>query len=148
MRRSEMSTPIYVKLNEALGIDGIIDDWDDTIPEDASQDGWGSEGIPRTNTWNKGTNLSGMKDKKHSEETKRKMSEAKKGKPNTWTTSISEEQKEKISNSLKGRKRPDMDKSKLSAKGKERTPAQIEAAKKHSERMKGRTPWNKGNKTK
>lgn len=76
------------------------------------------------------------KGKKHSEETKRKISEANKGK-NTWMkgTHQSEESKRKKSESMKGKNiwmkgihRPDETKQKI------------------SNTLKGRTAWNKGRK--
>ena len=144
-----MSTSIYTKLNEVFDIDYIPPNIEDLniIPDDATfNKGWGGPEHDRI-AWNKGTNMSGMKGKKHSEETKQKMREASTGVANTWTLHISEEQKKKISIALTGRKRPDMDKTKIGAKGEDRTPAQIEAAKKHSDKMKGKTPWNKGKHT-
>lgn len=50
----------------------------------------------------------------------------------------------RISEKLKGRKREGLKKDILILKGEERTIAQKEASLKHSIRMLGRTPWNKG----
>lgn len=88
----------------------------------------------------------------HTEESKKKMSAATKGKPKPHGP-ISEEQKKKISDSMKGKPRgsfSDEHKRKLSEATKgERNPMygktqSEETKRKISESMKGRTPWNKG----
>ena len=91
------------------------------------------------------------KGKKHSEETKLKISEAAKGKKLSEETrkkmskAKSEETKRKMSESQKGRVVSEETKRKMSeaAKGKLR-PKSVEHRQKISEAGKGRTPWNKG----
>ena len=81
---------------------------------------------------------------KLSEETKKKMSEAKKGYvPWIKGKKLSEETKQKMSKSKKGMKRSEETKRKIGKahKGSKRTE---EHKKKISEATKGRIPWNKG----
>jgi len=100
-------------------------------------------GDPVGSSWNKGMK-NWRPDYTHSEETKQKISESNKGNiPTNLQTLNSEKNISKRAKTHTG-KIHNMDKTtKLYAKGRERTPAQIAAAKAHSERMKGRVPWNK-----
>lgn len=83
---------------------------------------------------------------KHSEETKRKISEAHKG----MHHSVSEETKRKISEANKGKKRSEETKRKISESLKGNTPwnkgkkFSDETKRKLSEAHGGKTPWNKG----
>lgn len=90
--------------------------------------------------WNKG--------KHHCEET-RKISEARKGKPShNKGKSMSDEQKRKISETLKGRHyHTEEARRKMSETRKGRKHTE-ETRKKMSEAHKGQVPWNKGNTTK
>ena len=54
------------------------------------------------------------------------------------------ENRDRISKSLTGRKRPNVKSDIIKAKGDDRTERQKQAALKHSEFMKTRVPWNKG----
>lgn len=99
--------------------------------------------------------------RKHSEETKRKMSKAKKGKP-SWNKGVpmSEESKRRLSESKKGRKLTEEHKEKISKAGVGRTHSEEsrrkigeahrgkhvseETRKRLSNSLKGKTPWNKG----
>lgn len=94
--------------------------------------------------WNKGMNDSGMKDKKHSEETRKKISDSHKLIDKIWLRRpMSESTKQKIRESKLGKKRPEMSKEKIALKGNNRTEAQKHQAKKHSERMKGKIAPNR-----
>ncbi len=81
---------------------------------------------------------------RHSEETRRKMSEANKGRiPWNKGKTISDETKKKISDSQKGRKFSKETKRKIS-ESKKGHEVSVEIRRKLSESLKGRIPWNKG----
>ena len=88
--------------------------------------------------------MAGMRGKKHTEETKRKMSESHRGKVSSCKgIKLSEEHKQKISKALKGRKCPPFSKEhrqNIGKASKGRVPS-IETRKKISEASKGRTVW-------
>lgn len=58
------------------------------------------------------------------------------------------ENRDNLSKIFKGKKRPDLKKDVLTLTGDKRTEKQKQASLLHSQRMKGRTPWNKGLKLK
>ena len=116
--------------------DGIIPEFLDTLEIDA---------IAKFNTiaphgYNR--NKGGSGSIKHSEETRRKMSKAKKGKPppNKGKTH-SKEHRRKISEAMKGKTPSEETRRKISENNAAKRP---EVRRKMSEAQKGKTPWNKG----
>ncbi len=90
----------------------------------------------------KGGNGAWASIKQHSEETKQKIANAKKGKPGKQH---SEETKQKMSNSQKGRGHSEETKQKMS-EAKKGKPKSDETKRKMSESKLGSIPWNKGRK--
>ena len=85
-----------------------------------------------------------FKNQKHTEESKLLISKAHKGMKKPWLNrNLSDEHKEKIKKYRTGKSRPEMNKEKLKLIGKNRTEHQKQAAKNHSEKMKGRNAPNK-----
>ena len=86
-----------------------------------------------------GDNPPSWKGKTHSSETRKKLSQINKGNQHRLGHKLPPEKlKPKKIKELKGKD------SKILLKGEDRTEVQQEASKKHSERMKGNIPWNKG----
>jgi Straboviridae intron-associated endonuclease 1 len=80
-----------------------------------------------------------MRGRKHSEETRRKLSDAQKGNKKMLGRTHSEETRRKISNAVKGKKRSEATRHKISEAGKRRPPISEETRRKLSEIRKGRT---------
>ena len=81
---------------------------------------------------------------KHLDHSKEAMSKAHTGMSKPWASKSSKRKavRDKISKSLSGRKRPEMDITTMSLKGHDRTEAQKQASRKHSERLEGKVPNN------
>jgi len=141
-----MSTTIYFNLCKILNIepsDPISDSVFNEMPSedelfDSFKQSWNSGP-----SWNKGMNDSGMKGKKHSEETKKKMSKSRVGQRNALGATRSKETRQKIANANIGKKRDHIDWSTNKLRGNNRTESQKRQAKEHSERMKDRSAYNR-----